>query len=355
MKNLSIIYTLVFFIAITLNINAQTPVFRVFNKKTQIAFNSSTYRGEYLTFGKSTGTTNNGNWSIEYFNGGLNFWKPWPTSNSGNYKLFIADWGAVGINCTPNVFNSSSPIEDKLYVNGRTVSRGHLTWSDQRTKCQINNLPSALNKILNLRTVSFYDRANITIGNYNSETYQNEDSSKNFEPMGAEFCDTLKHFGLIAQEVKEILPSIVSETKSGVLAINYIEIVPLLIKSTQEQQKIIDSQTFKIEQLKQEVQNLTGKTVYTDVDKTKLFQNNPNPFRGTTTFTYYIDEATNVSSAVIEIRNIMGILQNSITLGDKSGLGKIEFNAENLPEGYYVYSLKVNGNLKDSKMLLIGD
>ncbi|MCU0323600.1 MAG: hypothetical protein MUE72_14385 [Chitinophagaceae bacterium] len=69
----------------------------------------------------------------------------------------------------------------------------------------------------------------------------------------------------------------------------------------------------------------------------------------------YIDEATSVSSAIIEIRNIMGILQNTITLGDKSGLGKIEFNAENLAEGYYIYALKVNGNLKDSKMLLIGD
>jgi flagellar hook assembly protein FlgD len=124
--------------------------------------------------------------------------------------------------------------------------------------------------------------------------------------------------------------------------------IPLLVRGLQEQQVII-------EQLKQEVQELKGKTVYTDVDKTKLFQNNPNPFRGTTTFTYYIDESTNVSGAVIEIRNIMGTLQNSITLGDKSGLGKIEFNAENLAEGYYVYALKVNGNLKDSKMLLIGE
>lgn len=52
---------------------------------------------------------------------------------------------------------------------------------------------------------------------------------------------------------------------------------------------------------------------------------------------------------------MMGILQTTIPLGDRSGLGKVQFDGSGLSEGYYVYSLKLNGSLKDSKMLLIGE
>ncbi len=91
------------------------------------------------------------------------------------------------------------------------------------------------------------------------------------------------------------------------------------------------------------------------MDRSKLYQNNPNPFRGRTTITYFIDEKNSVGSATIDVRNLMGYLQTSISLDDKSGLGKVEFDASNLQDGFYIYTLKVNGDVKDSKMFLIGD
>jgi hypothetical protein len=352
MKKLTIISTFLFFTALNLNICAQTPVFRVFDRKTQVAFNSSTYTGEYLTFGKSTGSPNNGNWSIEHWNGGINFWKPWPTSNSGNYRLFLPDnSNEVGINMRPGNLNSTNYAVNivSLQVRGLIKSHGTSTWSDSSLKRNISELENGLSKILKLKPVKYIYKENNTISGIPTSS-EDESKSMTLNQSTTNPIDNSTNalrFGLIAQEVQSVLPNLVHDD-GNYKSLNYLDIVPLLIKSTQEQQVII-------EELKQQVQELKGKTVYTDVDQSKLYQNNPNPFRGTTTFTYFIDESTNVSIAVIEIRNIMGILQNTITLGVKSGLGKIEFNAENLPEGYYVYSLKVNGNLKDSKMLLIGD
>lgn len=48
-----------------------------------------------------------GEWGIEYENGGLNFWKPAGSNNFGNYFLFLADDGNVGI----GINNPSKALE----------------------------------------------------------------------------------------------------------------------------------------------------------------------------------------------------------------------------------------------------
>ena len=112
-----------------------------------------------------------------------------------------------------------------------------------------------------------------------------------------------------------------------------------------DQQKQIADQKAQIQLIK----NLTPSTT----TKSVLYQNDPNPFGVHTTFTYYIDETISVTNAVIEIRDLTGVLKTSITLTDQSGLGEVTYDGTNLNVGYYVYSLKVNGSNKDSKMLLI--
>ena len=48
----------------------------------------------------------------------------------------------------------------------------------------------------------------------------------------------------------------------------------------------------------------------------------------------------------------MGNLKNTLTLGDRSGMGQIEYNGSSLSHGYHIFTLKVNGSIKDSKMFL---
>ncbi len=64
-----------------------------------------------------------------------------------------------------------------------------------------------------------------------------------------------KHFGFIAQEVKEILPEILHESdkEDTALAVNYIETIPVLVKAIQEQNETITVQSNKIEKLEKEM------------------------------------------------------------------------------------------------------
>ncbi len=66
------------------------------------------------------------------------------------------------------------------------------------------------------------------------------------------------HYGFMAQELQELLPELVSvgddEEKS--LSINYTETIPIIIKSIQEQQLIIEKQSKEIEELKKLVNSL---------------------------------------------------------------------------------------------------
>ena len=67
--------------------------------------------------------------------------------------------------------------------------------------------------------------------------------------------DKKKHFGFIAQEVKEILPEILHESdkEDTALAVNYIETIPVLVKAIQEQNETITAQSDKIEMLEKEM------------------------------------------------------------------------------------------------------
>jgi hypothetical protein len=67
--------------------------------------------------------------------------------------------------------------------------------------------------------------------------------------------DKKKHFGFIAQEVKEILPEILHESdkEDTALAVNYIETIPVLVKAIQEQNETITEQSDKIEMLEKEM------------------------------------------------------------------------------------------------------
>ncbi|MCB0667674.1 MAG: tail fiber domain-containing protein [Saprospiraceae bacterium] len=96
--------------------------------------------------------------------------------------------------------------------------------SDQRFKNGISTISnSILNDILSLRPVS----------------YKMVDQEEN-----------QRSYGLIAQEVREILPELIEENileEEKILSISYTELIPILIKGMQEQQRQIDNLTTMIQ------------------------------------------------------------------------------------------------------------
>jgi len=342
----------VFLVFLTNMAFAQTGAFRI---KNGAAMNIGYSNYRYLTFGEGASNANDGPYALEYWDDGLNFWTPFSSGLSGsiqstNYRLFLSNNGKCGINMRPDNVNSTSLNwnTNAFQVRGYTQSHGYWTWSDSSLKSNIQKIDNALDKLILLSPVSYSYKNSDLSGIKTTDTNNSKNATLQAErARGQADNSQIKRFGLIAQDVQKVFPNLVS-TFEGSPSVNYLELVPILIGSIKEQQKTI-------EQLKQKVLDLESKTVYTDVNSTKLFQNTPNPFKGLTSFSYFIDETTVFKSAVIEIRDIMGILKTTIPLSDKSGLGKVSFHAENLSDGYYIYSLKIDNNLKDSKMMLISE
>jgi hypothetical protein len=54
--------------------------------------------------------------------------------------------------------------------------------------------------------------------------------------------------GFIAQEVEKVLPGVVTENK-GTKAVDYVKLVPVLVKAMQEQQKEIEALKSRVEAL----------------------------------------------------------------------------------------------------------
>jgi hypothetical protein len=264
------------------------------------------------------------------------------TGNPGaNITLTMGQYGMVGVNMYPfqRTVSGLDNWKFKLWVNGKVVSDAYVSYSDVSMKKNIVPITNGLTKVLQLNPIAYNYKADVIVGDS-----INEDSVTTSVENSYKRDDVTLHYGLTAQELETVCPNLVSNL-GRCKGINYVELVPVLIKAIQEQQ-------VTIENLKEEIVQWKGRSIDTPADKTRLFQNNPNPFDNSTTFSYFIDENIAISTAVIEVRNIMGILQSSLSLGDRSGIGQIEFNGGNLTQGYYIYTLKINGSIKDSKMFL---
>jgi hypothetical protein len=79
------------------------------------------------------GTNKWGNWGIEYWSGGLNFYTPFGSIGGlNNYRLFLKDNGCVGIG-TNDFANGTDPNYFKLSVNGYVRAKEmyiYVDWPD---------------------------------------------------------------------------------------------------------------------------------------------------------------------------------------------------------------------------------
>jgi hypothetical protein len=116
----------------------------------------------------------------------------------------------------------------------------YVSYSDRRLKTNIAPLSSTLNKVLELKPVSYEMKAN----NIHHE----------------------KSIGFIAQEVKELVPELVATNTNAdqpgmenLNALNYAGLSVVAIKAIQEQQKLIADQQKQIDELRAIVAGMTGK------------------------------------------------------------------------------------------------
>ena len=117
--------------------------------------------------------------------------------SAGTQSAFLIDTtGNVGI-------NQNNPNE-KLHVVGNILASGNVTaYSDISLKDNITAIPDALDKVLQLRGVT-YNRNDIE--------------------------DNPRHAGVIAQEVEAVLPEVITESQDGIKSVAYGNMVGLLVE-----------------------------------------------------------------------------------------------------------------------------
>ncbi|MCW3070640.1 MAG: hypothetical protein JWO44_530 [Bacteroidetes bacterium] len=252
-------------------------------------------------------------------------------------QLKIVNTGSVGI-------GTDVPFV-KLHVQGDVMAVNYFNLSDSTYKKNITPLRncSAIIKQLNCYKYQFTNVQNgSNIDNYN--------------------------YGLLAQELERVMPDLVSKTTPK--AVNYIGLIPVLIESLKEQQKLIEESNRKIDSLsvivssccakKEEEQSnqqssnnnnsIGNPNIEHTSSKGKLYQNTPNPFNGETKIEY---ELSNTSkSASIAIFDLQGNFKKSYPL-DLNKSGSIIILAGELTQGMYIYTLIIDHQEVDSKRMIL--
>ncbi|MEZ4899730.1 MAG: tail fiber domain-containing protein [Saprospiraceae bacterium] len=169
-------------------------------------------------------------------------------ANAGDDAIYVLDGGNVGL-------GTNTPME-KLHVNGNLHADGNITAtgtimssSDRRLKENIRPIDHALGLISQLRP----------------KQYQFKTSE-----FPALHLPGTSQYGLIAQDVKLVLPQLVEQhamvidekgTTEELMSVNYLGLIPILIKGIQEQQVQIDAQKATLAPLQLELAELQARQV----------------------------------------------------------------------------------------------
>jgi hypothetical protein len=200
-----------------------------------------------------------------------------------------------------------------------------------------------------------------------------------------------RHYGLIAQDLEEVLPDLVHETQFNTAiarpkeiapkatqanagtpppveteqsmgevidykAVNYMELIPILVKGMQEQQQMIEKleqhnyeQQQQIDNLKTMVSKLSiGQGFNTFLSRAELGEVIPNPVKSNASIQYAIPEGSN--RAQLLITDALGRSIRKITL---STSGLINVDVTSLASGVYNYSLIVDNKTVATKKMTV--
>jgi hypothetical protein len=279
-------------------------------------------------------------------------------STYGVYGTTSGYAGVYGSSSTSYGVVGNTERSDKFYAGvffGYVYSSNGYVTSDQRLKQNIEDFSSAMDIINKLHPRQYDFRHD---GNYK---YMNL-------PEG-------RHYGLVAQDVEKILPNLVRETKFDLSfikpqnakgsadanqnlsetnknssetvdckALNYIELIPIMIKGMQEQQK-------QIEELKQEIASLKASNASSSpLTSAYLKQNAPNPFSNNTIIQSYVPADAHQAQLLIYSSDGRQLKSYSLT---NNGMNNVTISSGTLASGQYIYSLIIDGRKVDTKNMIL--
>jgi hypothetical protein len=177
------------------------------------------------------------------------------TTNASNMIFYTANTERMRITSAGN----TQPGADNAYSLGVSGTRWSAVWaangtiqtSDEREKKDIIDADLGLDFISKLRPVSFKWKVGQNI--VTSEVVKDEEGNPILDEEGKEKTESVivpregkrTHYGLIAQEVEELLDGkdfggFIHDEETNIKGLRYDQFVPLLIKAIQEQQAQIE-------------------------------------------------------------------------------------------------------------------
>jgi len=295
------------------------------------------------------------------------------------YVNQAADWGHSIATYVTRANTVSYAVNlngtDKFWVSGdgNIWAKGSYWTSDSSMKKNITKMQKSTSlsilKKLNGFNYDFKNDSNILASKtLKSKTYKGQ------------------HFGLIAQDVETILPELIGTNRDGSKAINYIELIPFIIESIKEQQSSFDSlKTIIADQAntiskynkqlntmddeisslqqtinscckssgsktKSNIENDNSDILTTQTTTAVLYQNSPNPFKQSTTIKLELPQT--IVNALVCIYDLTGRQLKCFTVTER-GNTSVQINASQLTAGMYHYALIADGNLIDTKTMVL--
>ena len=244
-------------------------------------------------------------------------------------------------------FGYAGFFSGNVYISGTLINP-----SDMKLKKDIEPINNALDAIMSLDGKTY---------EYKVDEYGDLNLAKG------------QQVGYLAQEVEEVLPQLVENTKHTTVdldqkgdpvqsapveykGINYIGMIPVITEAIKEQQQIIETQKIMISNLEGQVNTLanelsrfTKKGSLGNLNQLNhLEQNQPNPFDVSTTIKYTLPAKAQQSAIIIH--DMQGKQIKKYML---DGSGELVIDGGSLEAGMYFYSLVSDGTVVSSlKMML---
>ena len=230
-------------------------------------------------------------------------------------------------------------FDGEVFISGTLTINNLVTSSDIRLEENVIALseykeePNTLSKVLGMNVVkyNYKDRSKEIYG----------DTATIAKEKGTDVTKET-HYGLLAQELQAIYPELVKEGQDGYLGVNYMELIPILIRSIQELKQELDER---------DASQTRGTTSVPEVADSRniLYQNTPNPYKERTVIRFKL--ADDVQGASICIFDMQGktVKEIPVTASNTS----VTINGYELGAGLYLYSLVINGQEIDTKKMII--
>jgi hypothetical protein len=159
-------------------------------------------------------------------------------------------------------------------------------------------------------------------------------------------CLEKKHYALSAEQLQDEFPDLVYEQEDGSKAINYVEMIPVLIQTINE----LNNKISKLESSSLLVDNHTTDIGNLAQEGIALYQNTPNPFNTYTTIKLSIPQ--NTKQAAVYFYNMNGVNIKTYNIGNRGNVS-IKISASDFQPSLYVYALVIDGKVIATKRMIV--